>query len=52
MYSFLLTVSRAGLWMNLSVVAAFLASTVQRQASLQSLDPACQVGNSMNHYPI
>lgn len=51
-YSYLLTVSSTGLWMNLSVVAAFLASTVQRQASLQSLDPACQVRNSVNHYPI
>lgn len=41
----LLTVRRAGLWMSLSVVDAVLASTVQRQASLQSLEPACQVKN-------
>lgn len=38
--------------MNLSVVAAFLASTVQRQASLQSLDHAYQVGHSVRRYPI
>lgn len=31
--------------MSLSVVAALLASTVQRPASLQSLGPACQVTN-------
>ncbi|KAF3692794.1 Sushi, von Willebrand factor type A, EGF and pentraxin domain-containing protein 1 [Channa argus] len=37
------SVSRVGLQMTLSVVAAFLASTVQRQGSLLSLDPACQV---------
>lgn len=34
--------------MSLSVAAAVLASTVQRQASLQSLDPACQVTNKPN----
>lgn len=37
------TVSSTGLWMNLSVAAASLASTVQTQASLQSPDPAWQV---------
>lgn len=41
-----MTVSRAGLWMSLSVVAAVLASTAQRLASLQSLDPACLVKNN------
>lgn len=39
------TVSRAGLWISLSVAAAVLASTVQGRASSPSLDPACQVRN-------
>lgn len=37
--------SRVGLWTSLSVVAVGPASTVQRLASLQYLDPACQVRN-------
>lgn len=40
-----MTVSRVGLWMSLSAVAAVLASTAQRLVSLQSLDPAYLVKN-------
>lgn len=38
-----LLVTKWGSWVSLSVVAVVPASTAQRWASLQCLDPACQV---------